>query len=242
MPQVPWAAAPRASSRSRLAAWWAGVMTGHRASISSRSQASRDAERLQVGGLVEQRVRLDQHEPRQQRPDAGHECAAAELGERVVAAVGRDDVVPGLRAAVESDDGVGAVAAGEEIDDRALAAVAEGEVDDRGCRHAGLAVTAVAQSVRVVPSCRAVQPASARGAWADARRSCGRRRRASVRSCDAVVDADRALVDADRQGDALGGVLGVLQLDDAVGADSGGSRSPGCAWSPPCEAPPGMTK
>ena len=45
-------------------------------------------------------------------------------------AIGRDDIMPGLRAAVETDDGARVFGAGEEIDNCPLSAVAEGEVHD----------------------------------------------------------------------------------------------------------------
>ena len=92
-----------------------------------------------MGCLVEQRIRLEQHETGQKCPYAGDEGGTSELRERVVPAVVGYDIVRGLRTAVESNDCMRASLAGQEIDDRALAAVAEREVDD----HDGVTVTHV---------------------------------------------------------------------------------------------------
>ena len=119
-PDVPWAAA--AGDLAEAVGGLVQRRDDHAAaSIISRASASRTP--TAAGGLlVEQGVRLDQHEARQERPHAGDERARAELGERVVPAVGGDDVVRRLGAAVEADDGVGAGAGGRGSRRRALPA------------------------------------------------------------------------------------------------------------------------
>jgi hypothetical protein len=96
-----------------------------------------------VRGLGGQAEGLDEQEAGQVRPHAV-EGAGAELREGVVAAVGRDDVVAGLRAAVEADDradaGSGAPAGvgrgAEPVHGRALAGVAVAEVHHDRVPHA----------------------------------------------------------------------------------------------------------
>ena len=95
------------------------------------------AEQAQVRGLVDHRVRLDQHVAREQGDRARHERPAAELREGVMPAGGRDDVVTRLRAAIKADDQwrlnvaiAVPLLARQVIDDRALAAIAEGQIDD----------------------------------------------------------------------------------------------------------------
>ena len=142
MPHDPCRAAPRASSRARLAAAWYGVVSSASRSTVSRSSASGTPSAAQVRGLGGQRERVHQHEPGQVGGHAGVNVPGAELGERVVPPVGGDDVVRRLRAAVEADhrvDRLPAVAGAEPVDDGALAGVAEAEVDDDDVtgRHEG---------------------------------------------------------------------------------------------------------
>jgi hypothetical protein len=89
------------------------------------------ADPLQMGGLVQHRVRLDQHEPREKRADPRPgQRSAAELGKGMVPAIGRNNIVPRLRSAVESDNGANIAAAGQIVDDRPFAAIAVSETDD----------------------------------------------------------------------------------------------------------------
>ncbi len=96
-----------------------------------------DALRGEDGGLDEERGRVERDVPREDRLHAGHEGPGPELRERVMAAVGRDDVVARLRPAVEADDDGRAVTSDQKIGDEPLAGVAEAEVDDdvRAPRH-----------------------------------------------------------------------------------------------------------
>ncbi len=63
------------------------------------------------------------------RPDAVYEGARAELGERVVTAIGGDDVVAGLGTAVEADDQARVAVPHQEVDDRALARISKPQID-----------------------------------------------------------------------------------------------------------------
>ena len=80
------------------------MVSSARESADSRANGLADAEFGQVRGLGGQGEGFDEHEAGQVGRHAV-EGAGAELREGVVAAVGGDDVVPGLRAAVEADDG-----------------------------------------------------------------------------------------------------------------------------------------
>ena len=90
-----------------------------------------DSQRLQVSLFGKHGEWMQHHEARKMRPRAGDEGPAAELGEGVVPAIGRDDVVRSLRSAVVADDCVSAGLAGQVIDDAPLAGVSVTQVGDQ---------------------------------------------------------------------------------------------------------------
>src|SRR5262249_3986807 len=91
-----------------------------------------DVQLLAVGGFTGQRRRMENDRLAKVGGEA-RKGAGAELGERMASAIGKLDVVPGLRATTVANHKVGAMMAAEKINGRALALVTEAQAnrDDR---------------------------------------------------------------------------------------------------------------
>ena len=94
-------------------------------------QRIRYADLRKVSRLVKKGIRLDQHETRENGPHPRNEGPAAELRKRVMAAIGRDDIVRCLWPAIKPNNRIRRMVARQEIGNGAFAAVTKGEVDQQ---------------------------------------------------------------------------------------------------------------